>query len=116
MCGSGGVMLPRFGPCRPGAIATGRRGGSRLGERSSELDDLTQAVEVEQVLGGRCGRNRRERERSRCCSGRWRRGARRGADDEVRISPSAKANDLDALAPKGMVRMGDGDESRRWLG
>ena len=37
-------------------------------------------------------------------------------DDEVRIVPAVKTNDLDALAPKGMMRMGDGDKSRRWSG
>jgi hypothetical protein len=37
-------------------------------------------------------------------------------DDKVEIVPAVKTNDLDALAPKGMVRMGDGDKSRRWLG
>ncbi len=37
-------------------------------------------------------------------------------DDKVRIVPSVKTNDLDTLAPKGMMRMGDGDKSRRWSG
>ena len=34
-------------------------------------------------------------------------------DDKVRIVPSANSNDLDTLAPKGMMWMGDGDKSRR---
>jgi len=38
------------------------------------------------------------------------------ADDEIGISPSAQTNDLDALTAEGMMRMGDGDESRRRLG
>ena len=33
-------------------------------------------------------------------------------DDKVRIVPSTNSNDLDTLAPKGMMRMGDGDKSR----
>ena len=37
-------------------------------------------------------------------------------DDKVRIVAAVKTNDLDALAPKGMMRMGDGDKSRRWSG
>ena len=37
-------------------------------------------------------------------------------DDQVRVVPSAKANNLDALTPKGMMGMGDGDESRRGWG
>jgi len=37
-------------------------------------------------------------------------------DDKVKIVPSVKTNDLDALTPKGMMRMGDGDKSRSWWG
>jgi hypothetical protein len=35
--------------------------------------------------------------------------------DQVGIVPAANSNDLDALAPQGMMRMGDGDKSRSWL-
>jgi len=35
------------------------------------------------------------------------------ADDEVGITAAAEAQDLDALAAEGVMRMGDGDESRR---
>jgi len=37
-------------------------------------------------------------------------------DNQVGIVPSAQANDLDAMTAEGMMRMGDGDESRRRLG
>jgi hypothetical protein len=40
----------------------------------------------------------------------------RERDDKVRIVPSVKTNDLDALTSKGMMRMGDGGKSRRWWG
>jgi hypothetical protein len=40
----------------------------------------------------------------------------RESDDEVGVAPPAQANDLDALAAEGVMRMGDGDESRRRLG
>jgi hypothetical protein len=40
----------------------------------------------------------------------------REPDDEIGIGPSAQANDLDALTAEGVMRMGDGDESRRRLG
>ena len=40
----------------------------------------------------------------------------RESDDEVGVEPPAQADDLDALTAEGVVRMGDGDESRRWLG
>ncbi len=34
-------------------------------------------------------------------------------DDEVGITTTAEAQDLDALAAEGVMRMGNGDESRR---
>ncbi len=40
----------------------------------------------------------------------------RETDDEIRIVPAAKPDDLDPLAAKRMMGMGDGDESRRRLG
>jgi hypothetical protein len=40
----------------------------------------------------------------------------RETDDEIRIVPTAKTDDLDPLAAKWMMGMGDGDESRRRLG
>jgi hypothetical protein len=40
----------------------------------------------------------------------------RETDDEIRIVPAAKTDDLDPLAAKRMMGMGDGDESRRRLG
>ena len=40
----------------------------------------------------------------------------RESDDEVGVEPAAQANDLDALTAEGVMRMGDGDESRRRLG
>jgi hypothetical protein len=109
-------MLPRAAPFRPGGIAIGRRREPSPGDMIEELDDLAQAREVQQVLGGRPG----------CvveCGSVV--GAAQGdggvapvgePDDEIGISPSAQANDLDALAAEGVVRMGDGDESRRRLG
>jgi hypothetical protein len=109
------VMLPRRGRFRPGAIATGRGGALRLGQTIEQLDDLTQTVEIEQVLGSRCGRTFQRR----CVVG-----AAQGDggvapvgeyNDQVRIVSAAKAHDLDALPPKGMMGMGDGDKSRRRL-
>ena len=49
-------MLPRLGRFRLDAIARGRRGGSRLGQAIEQLDDPTQTIEVEQVLGCHGGR------------------------------------------------------------
>ena len=40
----------------------------------------------------------------------------RESDDEIRINSAAEADDLDPLSAERMMRMGDGDESRDWLG
>jgi hypothetical protein len=45
-----------LGRFRLGAIVSGRCGVSRLGQAIEQLDDPTQAIEVEQVLGCHCGR------------------------------------------------------------
>ena len=87
-----------------------------LDQPIEKLDNSTQTIEVEQMLGGRGGRT---------LDG-WRViGAAQGDggvapvgehDNQVGIVPSAQANDLDAMTAEGMMRMGDGDESRRRLG
>jgi hypothetical protein len=81
-----------------------------------EPDDLAQAPKVKEVLGCRRGG-------VVGCGGVVGTAQSDGGmapveepDDEVRISSSAEANDRDPLAAEGVMRMGDGDESRRRLG
>ena len=109
-------MLSRVAPSRPGGIAIGRGRAPSPGDLIEELDDLAQSREVEQVLRGWLGHV------VGCGSVV---GAAQGdggvspigePDDEIRISPAAQTNDLDTLTAEGVVRMGDGDESRRRLG
>jgi hypothetical protein len=87
-----------------------------LGQTIEQLDDPTQAIKVEQMLRCHCERNLRRKIVVGAAQGDGGVTPVRGHDDEVRIVPSANSDDLDALAPKGMVRMGDGDKSRRWSG
>jgi len=87
-----------------------------LDQPIEQLDNSTQTIEVEQMLGGRGGRT---------LDG-WRViGAAQGDggvapvgehDNQVRVAASAKANDLHPMTPKGMMGMGDGNESRRGWG
>jgi hypothetical protein len=44
------VMLPRFGLVRLDVIVMGRGGVVRRGQTIEQLDDPTQAIEVEQML------------------------------------------------------------------
>src|SRR5262245_4626094 len=106
-------MLPRLGRFRPDAIATGRRSVSGLGETIEQLDDPTQTSEVEQVLGSQGGRTVQRRSVVGAAQGDGGVTAVGQHDNQFRIVLSAKANNFDALTPKGMMRMGDGDESRR---
>ena len=109
-------MLPRLGRFRPNAIATGRRGVSWLGQTIEQLDDPTQTIEVEQVLSSQGGRILQRRSVVGAAQGDGGVAPVGEHDNQVRIVPSAEANDLDALTPKGMMWMGDGDESRRRWG
>jgi hypothetical protein len=68
------------------------------------------------VLGRGPGRTLGRREVIRATQGDGGMSSVREPDDEVGVEPPAEANDLDALTAEGMMRMGDGDESRRRLG
>jgi hypothetical protein len=87
-----------------------------LGETIEQLDDPTQAVEVEHMLGCHCGQNLRRGMVVGAAQGDGDVTPVRGHDDKVRIAPSANSDDLDALAPKGVMRMGDGHKSRKGSG
>ena len=50
-------MLLRFRLFRLDTIAAGRRGVVRLSQTIEQLDNQTQAIEVEQMLCCRCERN-----------------------------------------------------------
>jgi hypothetical protein len=80
------------------------------------LNDRAQALEVEQVLG--CGPSRilGRREIVGAAQGDGGVASVREPDDEVGVDPPAQADDLDTPAAEGVMRMGDGDESRRRLG
>jgi hypothetical protein len=86
------------------------------GQTIEELEAPTQTIEVEQVLGTRGGRTFPRRNVVGTAQGDGGVAPVGEHDNQVRIVPSAKANNLDALTPQGMMRMGDGDKSRRRLG
>src|SRR3954469_14814777 len=109
-------MLPRVVGCRPGGIAVGGARRRPLGDALEELEDAAQAREVEQVLGGSRGQAFERGEVVGTAQGDGGMSSVREADDEVGIMTAAEAQDLDALAAEGVMRMGDGDESRRWEG
>jgi hypothetical protein len=109
-------MLLRFGLFRLDGIAAGRGGVVRLSQTIEQLDNPTQAIDVEQMLCCHCGRNLWRWIVVGTAQGDGNVTPVRGHDDEVRIVPSANSDDLDALALKGMMRMGNGHKSRNWSG
>jgi hypothetical protein len=110
------VILTRIGRGRRGVVAMTRRTPAVSREAIEELEDLTEAVEIQEVL-------RRRREialgRSEIIGAAQRDGGMpsvRESDDEIRINSPAEADDLDPFSAERMMGMGDGDESRGWLG
>jgi hypothetical protein len=106
-------MLPRVMGYRPGGIAVGGAGGRSLGEALEEWEGPAQAREVEQVLGGRRGQALERGGVVGAAQGNGGMSSVGEPDDEVGVTAAAEAKDLDALAAEGVMRMGDGDESRR---
>ena len=106
-------MLPPSGRFGPDVITTGRGSEPRLGQTIKQLDDLTQTIEVEKVLGSHSGRTLQRRSIVGAAQGDGGIAAVGEHTNQVRIASSAKTNDLDPLPSKRMMRMGDGDESRR---
>jgi hypothetical protein len=81
-----------------------------------ELEDLAEAVEIEEMIRPRRGIALGWSGIVGAAQGDGGMPPVRESDDEIRINPSAELEDLDALAAERMMRMGDGDESRRRLG
>jgi hypothetical protein len=81
-----------------------------------ELEDVAEAVEIQEVLRSRWGILLGRGEIIGAAQGDGGMAAIGESDDEIRIGSAAESDDLDALAAERMMRMGDGDESRRRLG
>jgi hypothetical protein len=109
------VILTRIGLGRRGVVALS--GLTPTGSRDAieKFADLTEAVEVQQVIRwqhgvvlGRCeiiGATQRDGGMPPV----------RESDNEIRIDSAAETDDLDPLPAERMMRMGDGDESRKRL-
>jgi hypothetical protein len=111
-----GVILPRIRRVRGGVVALSRRRPAVSGDAVEELEDVTEAVEIQEVI-----RPGREVALGRgeiigAAQGEGGMPSVRETDDEIRVVSAAKPDDLDPMATKRMMGMGDGDESRRRLG
>ena len=111
-----GVSLPRIGRVRGGAVALSRRHRAVSSDAIEELEDLTEAVEIQEVIRSRREIASRRGEIIGAAQGDGGMPAVRETDDEIRIVSAAKPDDLDPLATERMMGMRDGDESRRRSG
>jgi hypothetical protein len=109
------VILTRIGLGRRGVVASSGLTPTVSRDAIEEFEDLTEAVEVQQVIRwqqgvvlGRCeiiGAAQRDGGMPPV----------RESDNEIRIDSAAETDDLDPLPAERMMGMGDGDESRRRL-
>ena len=109
-----GAILPGMGRRWRGLVTRARRTPTLCRHAIEDLEDLTEAVEIQEVT--------RRREialmRSEIIGTAQREGGMspvRESDDELRIDSATESDDLDPLASKRMMGMGNGDESRRRL-
>jgi hypothetical protein len=116
--GSMGMILSRFGRGRRGEVGVAGRVASLARDAIEEQADLTEPVEIEEVI-----RPRRSLAVVRgapvgAAHGDGGMVAVRESDDEIGIEPSADLDDLELLSTERVMGMGDGDgdESRRGLG
>jgi hypothetical protein len=111
-----GVILLGIGCGRWGVVVVRRRRPTISSHAVEELEDLTEAVEIQEVIGARRGIALRGRAVVGAAQGNGGMPSVRETDDQIRIGSAAQSDDLDPLATKRMMGMGDGDESRRRLG
>ena len=92
------------------------RGATLARDAIEEQADLTEPVEIQEVIRPGWGLALGRRGVVRAAHGDGGMVPVRESDDEIGIEPSAELDDLDLLSAERMMRMSDGDESRRWLG
>jgi hypothetical protein len=111
-----GLILARIVRGRRCGVVVSRRRSTVSSDAIEHLEDLTEAVEIEEVIGPRWPLILRRSEIIGAAQGNGGMPPVGESDDEVGILSTPKADDLDLLTAERMMGMGDGDESRRRLG
>jgi hypothetical protein len=114
--GSMGMILSRSGRGRRGEVGVAGRGATLARDAIEEPAGLAEPVEIQEVIRWGWGLAVGRGGPVRAAHGDGDMVTVREADDEIGIEASADLDDLDLLSAKRMMRMGDGDESRRGLG
>ena len=110
------MILVRIGRGRRGGVVASRRRPTGSSDAIEHLEDLTEAVEIEEMTGPRWPIILRRSQIIGVAQGDGGMPPVRESDDEIGIDSTPKADELDLLAAERMMGMGDGDESRRRLG
>ena len=97
-------------------MVASRRRPTGSSDAIEHLEDLTEAVEIEEMTGPRWPIILRRSQIIGAAQGDGGMPPVRESDDELRIRSPPQADDLDLLAAERMMGMGDGDEFRRRLG
>jgi hypothetical protein len=114
--GSTGMILSKVGRVRGGEMGLIDRRATLVRDAVEEEADLTESVEIQEILWRGRGLVLGRRGVVRAAHGDGGMVAVRESDDEIRIEPSAELNNLDPLSAERVMRMGDGDKSQRRLG
>lgn len=114
--GSMGMILSKVGRVRGVEMGVIVHGAARARDAIEEQADLTEPVEIQEMLRTRWDLVLGRRGVVRAAHGDGGMVPVRESNDEIRIEPSAELDDLDPHSAEWMMRMSDGDESRRSLG
>src|SRR5262249_35831466 len=112
--GTMGMILARIARGLCGVVVS--RGPTLSSDAIEHLEDLTEALEIEEVIGPSWQLILRRGEIIGVAEGDGGMPPVGESDDELRNRSTPKADDLDLLAVERMMGMGDGDQSRRRLG
>ena len=111
-----GMILAAAGRARRGGVHPTDRGATLARDAVEEQADLTEPLEIEEVIRPGRGLAFGRGGIVRAAHGDGGMVPVRESDDEIGIEPSADPDDLDLLSAERVMGMGDGDESRRGLG
>jgi hypothetical protein len=114
--GSTGMILSKVGRVRGVEMGVIGHVATHARDAIEEQADLTEPVEIQEMLRTRWDLVLGRRGVVRAAHGDGGMVPVREPDDEIRIGPSAELDDLDPHSAEWMMRMSDGDESRRSLG
>ena len=113
--GTMGMILARIARGRRCGVVVSR-GPTLSSEAIEHLEDLTEALEIEEVIGPSWQLILRRSEIIGVAHGHGGMPPVGETDNELRIRATPQADDLDLLAAERMMGMGDGDQSRGRLG